>query len=365
MARQIDILRHARDYLKQLNCGTDPLSGLKLPDSSVAREEGLRKTFFFSSRNLDHIIVYDDVNQLPPFFITPEQQSRLHPKKGPVNTRALLDLINKSAGLEQCRGLVGLNFYDWLEAEGYLCPDNTGKRCPTALGRSSGITLEAQGFYSFNSNAQQVIIDRLQDLSRFNQAHSNDKDQRRKTTVKNRESLKANLQAMEQLSQGRHPGRGTPLPSGDPLNQERLRKCFAYVAWAQRRSLEAGYFTAKGSFTLPQELWKNITISQEPIRLSTFVKSVSELLPDPTAVRSLTSQVVKSYLLSKGLMQMGLGTTGRETEVPSSAGNAAGFEKMEAIADSGKKYFTISCDAAAQQYLVDHLAELISFAAGQ
>ena len=58
--KQIDILRHAKDYLEKLDAYTDPISGTRLPSSSAARDEYVHKSFYFSLKHMNHIISYDD-----------------------------------------------------------------------------------------------------------------------------------------------------------------------------------------------------------------------------------------------------------------------------------------------------------------
>lgn len=367
MANQINILIQAYKYLTQLNRNIDPLSAQKLPSSCAAYEETIHSSMYFSSRALAFMIIRDSPVERPTFFITPEQQAKLRPKSESVTIEELVQHINYAVDILQCRGISKLRFMDWLEETGYLQRTGT-RRAPSASGQSIGIQLLASGQflrYSLTPDAQQFIIDHLQDFSQYAQAHSS-KDSKKKAKITDPEALQHHLRYMELLSQGRNPVTDTPLSPQDPLNQERLRKCFAFTAEVMGRSLDTGYFTAKVPFTLPREQWKDIPISQEAISLWGFLTEINSLRQDPTAIQALSYSLFLKYLISQGLFQKLPEEKDGKTYYysrPTPAGNLMGFGTMEVPDDLKGSHTVLSCDAKAQQYLVDHLAEFISLAA--
>lgn len=149
------------------------------------------------------------------------------------------------------------------------------------------------------------------------------------------------------------------MAAGEALTQERLRKCFAWVALAFTRSLERGFFTAKASFSLPKERWADIPVKQEPVTLRDFVSSVNALLPDPTAADALALPQVQEFLLSQGLMEEGRSKTGRKTYLLTPAGEEMGITLEERVALDGRHYTALLYAPQIQQYLIDHMGEIL------
>lgn len=361
MVRQIDILMRANEYLSKLNNGIDPLSGEGLPDYSAAKEENVRKLFFFCSKNLVRIITYDDTDNRPAFFLTPEQAARLRPADGSIGLAKLCERINRAADLLRCRGLSGFTLGNWLVRRGYLWRGQGRSLEPTESGRAIGLSSAGGEGLKFDQNAQQYVIDHIQELLGFVRK-TNGEGKPSRMPIKDSGIIMSNIASMRRLSGGMHPYKDAPLAGRDPLTQERLRKCFDYTAWAMERSAKAGYFTAKSPFTLPQERWKEIAISNEPVAATEFAKAVNSLLPDPTAVKGLAPVVVRDYLVSKGLLQTVRCEGGRKRMIPTPVGKAAGVEMRETVDRNGRPFTGVFYGAEAQQYLVEHFGELIELA---
>jgi len=358
---QIQVLAHAKDYLDQLDIYTDPISGASLSPFSAGCEEEVHKLFFFSSKNLDTMIAYDNTEGRPRFSATPELISSLTPADRACLVKQVVDIINQAVDLSQYRGLGSITLLTWLTQQGYL-RENDGRPhyLPTDRGQTLGIrTINARFGTSlaFDPPAQQFIFDHLADI--VQSAPPAGKERRKRVPVDPPEFLEKNLRAMELLSQGRHPLTQAPLDPRDPLGQERLRKCFAFVAQALARSLAAGYFTAKVPFTLPRELWDQIP-GEESMPMALLLKRINGLLPDPTAVEPLSREEVRSLLVRQGLLAGSLDAEGRRNYVPTPQGTALGIVTEDRTDKDGSPYIGIVYSPEAQRYLAEHMEELIT-----
>lgn len=359
MAKQIDIIVHAYKYLGKLHDHIDPLSGSQMPEFSAVWEmDSLLRS---SGACLEYIIDNDNPD-LSAFCITPEQAKQVPDSLLLVTTAELLDRINCELRIGQCQTLKRDVLYDWLEDEGCIHRDGGRTRVPTDFGQSFGIQRSGNSL-KFAQKAQRFVIDHLQDISQFAQTYPEYR-YGMQISKKQYKSLEKNVRMMELLSQGQHPETGLPLDTQDPLTQERLRKCFAYVAGTLKRAMEVGRFTAKKSFDLPQELWRNFQIRQEPINVKQFVDGVSALLPDPSAVRNLQNKAVIEYLCLKELI-METEENGTCERRVTSRGKDFGLEEGECINKKGEAYTDVFFNTTAQQYLVDNLGEIISLASPQ
>lgn len=363
MARQIDILMRANDYLRKLNKGYDPLSGARLPDFSAAWESEVSMGFFICMRELEKIINYDSAETRPAFSMTPEQAAKLRPAGGSVSVLELVRRINRRINMIQCRGLNVAILTAWLGREGYFAKNGNGRMVPTARGKELGISCGGERGFTFDRNAQQFVIDHIQELAGFAGEQSTDSSHHK--TRPDPGNTKSRAAAMRRLSEGLHPSSGAPLDERDPLTQEKLKKCFEYTALALEHVLKVGYYTARETFTLPRELWKEIEISQEPVSIAGFAKAVNALLPDPMAVDCLSGRTVRDYLISKGLLQSVKNEAGKMQMVPTAGGNAVGIELGDAKNKDGSPYSAVLYTADAQRYLAEHLGEIIEFAAAK
>ncbi len=359
--KQIDILRHAKDYLEKLDAYTDPISGTRLPSSSAARDEYVHKSFYFSLKHMNHIISYDDTEDRPPFTVTPELLACLKPDDGARRSKQVVDIINRAVDLSRQRGLSLTTLQTWLTKQEYLRKDEeSGHYLPTDRGQTLGIRV-TNGRFSpyavFDPAAQQFIFDHLEEIAQS--VPPAGKAQRKRDLVDRPEALEKSFRDMELLSQGLHPVTQAPLEPQDPLGQERLRKCFAFVALAFQRSLAAGYFTAKAPFTLPRELWDRIP-GEENLPMALLLKRINALLPDPTAVEPLSREAVRDLLVRQGLLMAELTAEGRKNYVPTPQGTALGILTEDRVDKDGALYKSVAYSPDAQRYLAEHMGELIA-----
>lgn len=357
---QIDILRHAKGYLEQLGRRVDPISGIRLPAGSAAWEEALAKLFYFSARSLEYIIAYDSEAVRPSFSITPAQRKGLTPADGPVGLTELTAMINRRVDLSECRGLGSTILRRWLAEQGYLQKTERNSFRPTPRGEALGIrTVQGRLYLKVccDRTAQEFVFSHLEEISRYD---SGSPAKASCTYLKRPENLRSNLQGLQLLARGLHPTTRMPLDPRDPLGQERLRKCFDYVAGAFSVALEAGFFTARRPFFLPRERWEEIPITREPVGLLAFTAGVNTLI-DPTVMLPLRVSRVRRYLEFRNVLQKTSGGDGAKKRI-TAEGAALGVTEEERIDQAGKPYTAVLFGPDAQRYLVEHLEEIAALA---
>lgn len=366
---QIDVLNHAHEWLVILSASQlDPvgrgMNGDPLPADSAGREEKVRKLFDYVSQHLVRIIMADNAPNRKPFALSAQQRAQLVPSEGNLGMMDLTKRINRVVDLRVMWGISKKALQAWLIQEGYVDPQH--HQMATQKGLDIGLvngTYEGHPWFWFSPAAQQVIFQQL-DTTGLDEPTSKYARQYVRKSIQYPDLLRQNLQSMERLSQGLHPFTGAPLAAQDPLCQERLRQCFAFVATALERSLAAGHYTAKGPFQLPQELWDQIPIRQEPVPLGRFVSDINALRPDPTAVTPLLIGDVSSYLAEQGLMENALSPTGKTTRRLNAQGEALGIlPEVPMTTQDGESYTGVGYTAQAQRYLVEHMGELIEYCA--
>lgn len=362
---QINDLLHAQGWLIILSASQrDPvghgIDGNPLPEDSAGREERVRKLFDDVSQHLVYIIMADNAPNRKPFALRPAQRAALVPSEVALGLKELVKRINWVVDRRWMWELKEKVLHAWLIQEGYVDPQDP--LVATQKGLEIGLvndTYEGHPWLRFSLAAQQVIFQQL-DTTGLDKPASKYAQKYARQNIRYPKMLLEDQIRMELLSQGRHPFTGAPLAAHDPLCQERLRKCFAFVATALKRSLVAFHYTAKGPFQLPQELWDQIPIRQEPVPLGRFVSDINALRPDPTAVTPLRIGDVSSYLAEQGLMENAFSPTGKATYRPTAQGEALGILPETPMTTlGGESYTGVGCTAQAQRYVVEHMGELI------
>lgn len=239
-------LERILEALNDLRDGQDPVQNKPLSRPSAAREGLIRNCLYRTSCFLRQIIARNTPVDLPPFFLTAEQQRKLTPAETPVRQAELLRQINRAAEGNACRPLTGAELTSWLvERELYLpFPEDNDIYILAPEGEAVGLhydqTHEFPVLY-YDPSAQRFLFDHLEDLLR----HIQSRAARLPTLSVHPKFLPAAIQDMERLSKGCHPETGEALSPEDPLCQEALRAGFAQAAEALCCGMEAGLFPVR------------------------------------------------------------------------------------------------------------------------
>lgn len=366
---QLDTIRHAKGYLEQLCQGIDPISGQQVPPESLALRPAIQQRFQYTIGNLDLILQGDGAEARQLFLITGEQKKNLSAMPYPITMGKFVEQVNGQIDKNTVVSLSSVIVLNWLEEQGYIQTTVEGKkvRIPTKQGQALGIQLKnstgPQGPYQalmFATQAQQFLIDHLDDISAFRRksAPSGPK----KIPLKHPKMMWVNQVWMQQLAQGVDPTTGNFIPETDVLYRKRLQKCFDFVGQMLQQALKNECFSAKKPFSLPRELWGQITVDGDGL-LADLIGRINALLKDPTAVRKLSSRQLTSWLLQQGMMFETLNEKGHQTRRFTPKGEEMGFFVTVDTNDEGQAITHLHANETAQRYMVEYLGDIIAFGA--
>lgn len=119
---------------------------------------------------------------------------------------------------------------------------------------------------------------------------------------------------MDMLSEGLDPVNGEAVENDSVLQQERLKKCFAFVSGILDEIITTGglvnipatessviYIKKKTAFSMDPQRRNNIQITDNPISLSAFVKNINVAV-DTESMEKLSLTTVNKWLLKQGYL---------------------------------------------------------------
>lgn len=172
------------------------------------------------------------------------------------------------------------------------------------------------------------------------------------------DKLKRAKDYMVKLADGVDPIDGEQLPDDTVLNNERLSRCFAYVAEVLQKVIDSG---GKGLgwqrpfYITPEEI-KRVRLSDEPIPVSAFVQAVNDAVGD-LGRKKLSHNVVTKWLAEQGYLQV-VQDDDRKTHKELTQKSAKlGITSEQRTGQSGT-YTAILYNRRAQQLLLDNLPSI-------
>lgn len=169
---------------------------------------------------------------------------------------------------------------------------------------------------------------------------------------------------MDKLSAGINPLDNTRIPDGDAARQVRLVRCFAYVSEVLGQVLENGGTTPvreadKPPFTLTREQRDAFVCSETPVSISEIARALNNL-NGSRVTRRLTYQMITSWLLEAGILELAVQESGTEGKRPTAEGEALGIT-VEHRAGTRGMYAVVLYNAAAQRFILDNLDAILAF----
>lgn len=165
---------------------------------------------------------------------------------------------------------------------------------------------------------------------------------------------------MDKLAQGIDPISGLEIPEDSVLNNIRLARCFFYVSGVLDQVIANGgkvQKAAKGDFYITEEELCRAKPEQEPIRITQFVSMLMEAINDPDRKR-MNPTMVTNWLIEKGFMARQQGADGKSKRLPTATGEQIGLSTKAYQGQYGE-YQAVYYSAEAQQFLLDHLQEML------
>ena len=166
---------------------------------------------------------------------------------------------------------------------------------------------------------------------------------------------------IDKLAQGIDPITKQEIRLDSCLNDARLVRCFFYLSGVLQKLIDNG-----GTVDLPQKK-REFTISPQqlarvapmpyPIRITEFTMMLHDAVGDPQ-MRQLNPTRITMWLQIKGFLENQVASDGKNTKVPTQAGHKIGISTRLSQSRFGE-YRGIYYDACAQQFLLDHLPEIL------
>lgn len=176
------------------------------------------------------------------------------------------------------------------------------------------------------------------------------------------ENTKRAKQYMESLAQGIDPISGSKIPPDSVLNQERLSRCFLYVADVLQTMIEQDPAPSPSSWDplLASGALEQFDYSAEPLSIGAFVRQLNSLRGS-SAAKTFPANVVTSWLIHEGFLTAQAGSDGEQALLPSRRGEVIGISAEAKKNDNGTSFTHILYNEAAQRFLVASLDRIIAY----
>lgn len=175
---------------------------------------------------------------------------------------------------------------------------------------------------------------------------------------------------LQQLSQGIDPISHEALPEGNEITGQRLRNCFAYVAGVLGQVIENGGQVGrqtrekKAPFSISAQQLSQVELSDTPVSLSVVVQRINEAAGVDETKKKLTHPPLANWLIKKGFLQEANSIQGHKTKIPTLKAELIGIKRVPRHDAAGKNYWVNLYTREAQQFLLDHLEQILQEPAG-
>ena len=184
------------------------------------------------------------------------------------------------------------------------------------------------------------------------------------------EKVKRAKMYMEQLANGADPTTGEKLPNDAVFSNERLSRCFSYVADILRQVVENGGEVGKRPeseklpFEITGEQIKKIPLSDTPIPVTAVCENINSVI-DCLVYRKLAATKVTEWLADKGYLQKIPGQDGKgNRKALTEKSSLLGIIQEERISQYGRLYTATLYSKEAQQFIIGNLGEIAAEPSG-
>lgn len=178
---QLELTKHAKDYIDALANGRDPISGLELPEDTVLNQPRMIRCFFYVSDILRQVVENGGqvggakAGRKIPFTLPMERRKDVPFSDTPLPISKFTERLNEMVDPGAMKKLPATAVTGWLVEKGFLTiqedPNGRHAKVPTPQGKEIGLSTEtrqsAGGAYIitlYNTDAQRFIIDNLDDI---------------------------------------------------------------------------------------------------------------------------------------------------------------------------------------------------------
>ena len=173
---------------------------------------------------------------------------------------------------------------------------------------------------------------------------------------------------MNMLSKGIDPISRKSFENDTALNNERLRKCFAYVYDVLGNTLDELYSdkkrtekhtSAKAEFYITPEEKEKVKISDEECVISEFADAVNEAVND-TARKKLQAKKINDWLVNEGYLKNSTYGKDRTCREPTERAGEIGINSKQGIGAFGN-YTIILYTRQAQEFILENIDKIIEY----
>lgn len=171
-----ELLIRARDYVKSLANGINPLNGETIPDEDITNNIKISRCLFYVSTILDDVIKKEKIKKTE-FNISREDLEKYEYSNEGITVSEITTRINSLVDTTYMKVLKATDITGWFESIGFLTKTNIeGKmqKVPTELGREMGLFTESrQGLYRnyevvlYKKKMQEFIINNFESLLEY------------------------------------------------------------------------------------------------------------------------------------------------------------------------------------------------------
>ena len=165
---------------------------------------------------------------------------------------------------------------------------------------------------------------------------------------------------MDKLSQGINPISNEELPEDSALNNVRLARCFFYVSGILGKVIDNGGVVGGSGelpFSITSEQLSSVFISQEPISVSRLAEAINAAVDNPR-MKKLSAGIITDWLLQKGFLEKQVAPDGKSRRFPTPNGTMIGISS-QTRQGMYREYQVVLYNAQAQQFVLDHLSEML------
>lgn len=177
----LELLKHAKEYISKMANGINPLNGEKVKDDDLINNIRISRCLFYVNDVLNDILVnrkkYSKKEVKVPFKMSKDMLSRYNISDEYLSISKIAGKINALKNDDNMANLKGSDICLWLMSIGLLCEIEHGSKkvkVPTDKGRSMGMITEHRitmykeyDIVLYDRNMQEFIIDNFEYLLEF------------------------------------------------------------------------------------------------------------------------------------------------------------------------------------------------------
>lgn len=167
---------------------------------------------------------------------------------------------------------------------------------------------------------------------------------------------------IDKLAKGIDPTDDSPIPAGDVAAKARIAGCFSFVSDVLSKLVNSPD-TVTNLYRVPErrltaQVLSSIECTQYPISISAFAQKIDLAL---RSSKKFTAHDLTPWLMHNGYIEKLIDSRDKSFKRPTQKGIDIGIIVFQSTSQSGRVTQSIRLNMFAQQFIRDHLSEIISF----